>query len=335
MGVPRYTGWNIGSGSRNSARRQARWSSSVVSTRKASLPATQVATAMPSRYSTRAPELARHLVAGEHGADEVQRIERGQAHQRAVVRALAHGAQGADRFGQRELLARQARDEASAADFAAGFEPVVDAQQLAPRRQPGGFAFEQAPARRRRSGAAGCARCVRRRFADRRACASRRLCGGSASSGPRLRCRTATRAARGARRRRCGRLDCGTSNARRPAKLSQCTRPRATSSASASSSSVRSRCAPVDEFVEERRAVSRADTRRPSPRARTAPDRRRCVARRPATTSPVACAAATRWAWRARARCGRPARPTVRCAGAPRSCGRRCTGRRARRSSNR
>ena len=56
-----------------------------------------------------------------------------------------HLAQHADRFGQRELLAGEAGDEAAAADLAARFEPAIDAQQVAPRRQPGGLALEQAP----------------------------------------------------------------------------------------------------------------------------------------------------------------------------------------------
>jgi hypothetical protein len=50
-----------------------------------------------------------------------------------------------DCFRQRELFAGQAGDETPAADFAARFQPVVDRQQLAPRGQPGRFAFQQAP----------------------------------------------------------------------------------------------------------------------------------------------------------------------------------------------
>src|SRR5688500_17015420 len=90
--------------------------------------------------------LARHLVAGQHGADQVERVDRRQGQQRTVVRAPAYRAQRADGFGQGELLARQAGDEATATDLAAGFEAVIDAQQLAPRRQPAGFALEQTPA---------------------------------------------------------------------------------------------------------------------------------------------------------------------------------------------
>src|SRR5204863_6654571 len=54
-------------------------------------------------------------------------------------------AQHADRVGERVLLARKAGDKTAAADFAARFETAVDAQQVAPRRQPGGFALQQTP----------------------------------------------------------------------------------------------------------------------------------------------------------------------------------------------
>ena len=43
------------------------------------------------------------------------------------------------------MLTGETGDETAAADFAARFEPAVDAQQLPPRRQPVCFAFEQAP----------------------------------------------------------------------------------------------------------------------------------------------------------------------------------------------
>src|SRR4051794_20149186 len=55
------------------------------------------------------------------------------------------GAQSSDRLGQRELLAREAGDEAAATDFTAAFEPAKDTEQLAPRRQPGGLALQQPP----------------------------------------------------------------------------------------------------------------------------------------------------------------------------------------------
>ncbi len=55
------------------------------------------------------------------------------------------GAQATDSFGQGELFADQAFHETAAADFAAGFQAVVDAQQFAPAGEPGGFAFEQLP----------------------------------------------------------------------------------------------------------------------------------------------------------------------------------------------
>ena len=43
------------------------------------------------------------------------------------------------------MLARKAGDKTAAADLDARFETAVDAQQVAPRRQPGGFALEEAP----------------------------------------------------------------------------------------------------------------------------------------------------------------------------------------------
>lgn len=53
--------------------------------------------------------------------------------------------QEADRLRQRELLAGEAGDEAAAADLAARLEPTIDAQEVAPGRQPGRLAREKAP----------------------------------------------------------------------------------------------------------------------------------------------------------------------------------------------
>ena len=77
---------------------------------------------MPARLSGSAPET------------EIQAPDGGLA---------ADLAQHADRIGQRELLAGETGDETAAADLAATFEPAVDAQQLAPRRQPRRLAFDQ------------------------------------------------------------------------------------------------------------------------------------------------------------------------------------------------
>ena len=54
--------------------------------------------------------------------------------QRPSARRAADLAQPFDRVGERELLARHARHEAAAADFAARFEAAVHAGQLAPWR---------------------------------------------------------------------------------------------------------------------------------------------------------------------------------------------------------
>src|SRR3546814_13809460 len=67
----------------------------------------------------------------------------------AVMGALADLAQRTDGIRQGELFAGDAGDEATAADLATCFQSVVDAQQLTPRWQPAGFAFEQAPADRK------------------------------------------------------------------------------------------------------------------------------------------------------------------------------------------
>src|SRR5262249_26743923 len=56
-----------------------------------------------------------------------------------------HLAQEPDRLGQRELLAREAGDEAAAANLAARLETAVDAKEIAPRRQPRRLALEHAP----------------------------------------------------------------------------------------------------------------------------------------------------------------------------------------------
>ena len=72
-------------------------------------------------------------------------IGAGERQQRARRRPAPRLAQHADRLRQRELLAGEAGDEAAAADIAAALEPAIDAQQIAPRRQPGGLAFDEPP----------------------------------------------------------------------------------------------------------------------------------------------------------------------------------------------
>jgi len=92
-------------------------------------------------------------VAGERGeagarrqdAGQVERISARQRDERAGIGAASYLAQRADRVGQRKLFAREAGDETAAADLAARFESAIAAQQVAPRRQPGRFAFEYAP----------------------------------------------------------------------------------------------------------------------------------------------------------------------------------------------
>ena len=59
--------------------------------------------------------------------------------------ACADIAQQADGFGRRVLLARETRDEASAANLAARFEAAAAHEQVAPRRQPVGFGDDELP----------------------------------------------------------------------------------------------------------------------------------------------------------------------------------------------
>src|SRR5438270_898234 len=69
----------------------------------------------------------------------------GERDQPARRRATPHLAERPDRLRQRELLAREAGDEPPAADVAARLEAAVDAQQVAPRRQPRRLALEHPP----------------------------------------------------------------------------------------------------------------------------------------------------------------------------------------------
>src|SRR5690242_1876747 len=71
-----------------------------------------------------------HALAGEHGADEVERIAAADDDEFPTRLAPGDRSQRGDGFGQGELLADQAVDEAAAADFAAGFQSLVDLAQL-------------------------------------------------------------------------------------------------------------------------------------------------------------------------------------------------------------
>src|SRR5262245_18075135 len=79
-------------------------------------------------------------VAGECGeprawreeSHEVERIGRRKGQPFSRVDLAPRLAQHSDRVRQGELLAREAGDEAAAADVAAALEPAVDAQQVAP-----------------------------------------------------------------------------------------------------------------------------------------------------------------------------------------------------------
>src|SRR5689334_23226786 len=98
-----------------------------------------------------APEDARarnagDALAGNDAAEQVRRVGRGDADERAIAGTPAHLAQQRDRVGQRVLLAGDARDEAAAADLATRLEPAQHANEIAPRRQPRRLALDEAPA---------------------------------------------------------------------------------------------------------------------------------------------------------------------------------------------
>ncbi len=174
---------------------------------------------MPARFKGSAPEIEIHSPLGA-----LRRISR----------------RGADRFGQRNLLAGEAGDETAATNLAARFHAAIDFQEIPPRRQgtaPRGRAAARTP---RRSGAAACGPYARRR---RRGSSDRRIGwrGASVPSGRHCPYRTAGHG-RARRPPPSGlRLSAGTSSARKPPKLSELTRPRLTSSPSASSTWGRSK----------------------------------------------------------------------------------------------
>src|SRR5260221_9472340 len=87
----------------------------------------------------------RQLRPRRQDAGEVERVGAGERDEGLRRRAAADLAQEADGVGQGELLAREAGDEAAAAYVAARLEPAIDAQEVAPRRQPGRLALEQTP----------------------------------------------------------------------------------------------------------------------------------------------------------------------------------------------
>ena len=280
----------------------------------ATSPPTRVAIGTPSRYSTREPADARHLRPGHERAEQVERIGARRGRPSAPsARLAAHLAQRRDRLGQRELLARETGDEAPAADLAARLQPPAaraPGRATAAARPPRARAGARRP---RRSGAAACARRARRRRARARvarACAA--AAGRMQRPAPRV-LDAEQRAAPPRSRRADARFDGGTSSARRPAKLSELDAARATSSASASSTSAGSRRvastisskndAPCARRCSATRCGARRRARSSSPRRRRERGPRRGAAR----------AAAARSASRAASR--RPRALRRRCAG--------------------
>ena len=92
------------------------------------------------------PIAVEHAVAGESGeprprrqdARQVEWIGAGKRDQSLRRRLAPDLAQGADGIGERILLAGEPGDKTAAADFSAPFERAIDAQQVAPGRQPAG-----------------------------------------------------------------------------------------------------------------------------------------------------------------------------------------------------
>ena len=70
-------------------------------------------------------------VARDDDADEVEWVGGGDGDEVGRV-AGTGGAEGLDCFGEGELFAAEAGDEAAAADFAAGFEAAEDVEEFAP-----------------------------------------------------------------------------------------------------------------------------------------------------------------------------------------------------------
>src|SRR5207302_1200378 len=87
----------------------------------------------------------RQLRPRRQDAGEVERVGAGERDKGLRRRAAADLAQEADGVGQGELLAREAGDETPTAYVAARLEPAINAQEIAPRRQPSRLALEQAP----------------------------------------------------------------------------------------------------------------------------------------------------------------------------------------------
>src|SRR5262249_25339582 len=93
-----------------------------------------------------------HAIAGERrklrtwreDAGEVQWIGAGNRDETVVSHTAPDRAQGGYRFGKGKLLAGEPGHEASAPDLATGLKVAIDAQQLAPSRQPRSFALEHA-----------------------------------------------------------------------------------------------------------------------------------------------------------------------------------------------
>ena len=228
---------------------------------------------LPTRFSGSAPQMLTSCPA------------------RRLLPDLAHQA---DRVGQRELLAGQARDEASAANLAARLEPVIDAQQVAPRRQPRRLAFEHAPADdavafqqgpcdvldRSRARSPAVLRAARprlrvthprlrvmpspdptsrsrARLRQSRPPSRSQSRGASGSSAPHVDPHQAATSALCALRAFSLFSSDGSSSARRPMKLSDVTSPTATSSPSASSSLRAQQPRAGEQLVEERRAMLR------------------------------------------------------------------------------
>ena len=137
---------------------------------------------------------------GRQDADQVQRISAGQRHPLAGRRPPPNLAHQSHRIRQGELLAREAGDEAAAANFPARFEAAVHAQQIAPGRQPSRLLRQKAPEDDAVTTEQSARGVLDRRVSGLAGPAIRAARGGSWPSGRRFRCRRGALARAASRR---------------------------------------------------------------------------------------------------------------------------------------
>src|SRR6476619_6793341 len=78
----------------------------------------------------------RYPLVGREDTDEIQRIGTAHDDQLTAFLQFSNRAHAADRVRQSKLLAAKTGNETPTADFPARFEPAINHDELAPRRQP-------------------------------------------------------------------------------------------------------------------------------------------------------------------------------------------------------